>query len=73
MILGLRLIDKEKLMAIKKDYADRSWLKDWQKNDSFANTFIKHRGFEKTAAVFLSVFIAMTVLAIVILINIKGF
>lgn len=60
-------------MAIKKDYADRLWLKDWQKNDSFVNTFRKHRGFEKTAAVFLSVFIAMTVLAIVILINIKGF
>lgn len=73
MTLGLKLIDKEKLMAIKKDYADRSWVKNWQKNDSFTNAFKKHRGFEKTAAVFLSVFIAMTVLALVVLINIKGF
>lgn len=59
-------------MAIKKDYADRSWLKNWQKGDSYADLFKKNKGFEKTAAVFLSVFIAMTVLALVVLINIKG-
>jgi len=69
MTLGLKLIDKEKLMAIKKDYADRSWVK----KDNYVDVFKKNKGFEKTAAVFLSVFIAMTVLALVVLINIKGF
>lgn len=56
-------------MAIKKDYADRSWVK----KDNYADLFKKNKGFEKTAAVFISVFIAMTVLALVVLINIKGF
>lgn len=60
-------------MAIKKDYADRSWIKNWQKKDSYAELFNKNRGFEKTAAVFISVFIAMTVLALIVLINVKGF
>lgn len=60
-------------MAIKKDYADRSWIKNWQKKDSYSETFKKKRGFEKTAAILISVFIAMTVLALVVLINVKGF
>jgi len=60
-------------MAIKKDYADRSWIKNWQKKDSYSENFKKNKGFEKTAAIFISVFIASAVLALVVLINIKGF